>query len=72
MLSRNNSSFNDITKIYEDIYAYTGDVEENAYLKEILYNISQALPSFLVGCTMDQISIKTPNPKCRLFLKIGQ
>ncbi len=21
---------------------------------------------------MDQISIKTPNPKCRLFLKLGE
>ncbi len=25
-----------------------------------------------MGCTMDQISIKTPNPKCRLFFKIDQ
>ncbi len=25
-----------------------------------------------IMCTMDEISIKTPNPKCRLFLKIYQ
>jgi hypothetical protein len=25
---------------------------------------------FSMLCIMDQISIKTPNPKCRLFLKI--
>ena len=27
---------------------------------------------YLWGEPMDQISIKTPNPKCRLFLKIDQ
>jgi len=25
-----------------------------------------------IGVSLDQISIKTPNPKCRLFIKIDQ
>jgi hypothetical protein len=29
-------------------------------------------PSTQIQTGMDQISIKRPNPKCRLFLKIGQ
>jgi hypothetical protein len=34
--------------------------------------LQQQLSQAAIQVSMDQISIKTPNPRCRLFLKIGQ
>jgi hypothetical protein len=48
-------------------------LSETSFVKTALFFLLKKRPIGLaMRCSMDQLSIKIPNPECRLFLKIYQ